>query len=53
MTDPERIARWRLILGSESQHTFENMGGTSLSEEQFLMAQALAAPVPRFILTAV
>ena len=43
MTDPERIARWRLILGSESQSSFDNMGGTSLSEEQFLMDQALAA----------
>ncbi len=43
MTDQERIARWRLILGSESQNTFDNMGGASLSEEQFLMDQALAA----------
>ena len=43
MTDQERIARWRLILGSESQNTFDSMGGTALSEEQFLMDQALAA----------
>lgn len=35
MTDQERIARWRLILGSESQNTFDHMGGFSLSEEQF------------------
>lgn len=43
MTDQERIARWRLILGSESQESFANMGGISLSEEQFLMDQALSA----------
>lgn len=43
MTDQERIARWRLILGSESQNTFDNMGGTSLNEEQLLMDQALSA----------
>lgn len=43
MTDQERIARWRLILGAESKSTFESMGGVSLSAEQFLMDQALAA----------
>ena len=43
MTQKERIARWRLILGSESQNSFEQMGGVSLSEEQFLMDQALSA----------
>ena len=43
MTDQERIARWRLILGSESQNAFDRLGGASLSEEQFLMDQALSA----------
>lgn len=43
MTDQERIARWRLILGSESQNTFDHMGGFSLNEEQYLMDQALSA----------
>ena len=43
MTDQERIARWRLILGSESQSTFDRLGGAALSEEQFLMDQALSA----------
>lgn len=43
MTDQDRIGRWRLILGSESQNTFDNMGGASLNEEQFLMDQALSA----------
>ena len=43
MTDNERIARWRLILGSESQQSFESMGGGALSDEQLLMDQALAA----------
>ena len=43
MTDQERISRWRLILGSESQNTFDNMGGISLNEEQLLMDQALSA----------
>ena len=41
MTDNERIARWRLILGSESQQSFESMGGGALSDEQLLMDQAL------------
>ena len=43
MTQEERIARWRLILGSESQESFDLMGGVSLSEEQYLMDQALSA----------
>jgi len=43
LTQEERIARWRLILGSESQQSFDQMGGISLSEEQFLMDQALSA----------
>ena len=44
MTQAEQIARWRLILGSESQDVFERMGGgLPMSEEQLLMDQALAA----------
>ena len=44
MTQAEQIARWRLILGSESQDVFEHMGGgLPMSEEQLLMDQALAA----------
>lgn len=43
MTQAEQIARWRLILGSESQDTFAGMGGISLSQEQYLMDQALSA----------
>ena len=44
MTQAEQIARWRLILGSESQDVFESMGGgLPMSEEQLLMDQALAA----------
>lgn len=43
MTQEERIARWRLILGSESQDSFDRMGALALTEEQFLMDQALSA----------
>lgn len=43
MDNQVRIARWRLILGSESQESFDHMGGASLNEEQFLMDQALCA----------
>ena len=43
MTNEERMKRWRLILGSQSQETFDDMGGISLTEEQWLMDQALAA----------
>ncbi|MBQ8621521.1 MAG: VWA domain-containing protein [Oscillospiraceae bacterium] len=42
-TQEEKIARWRLILGSESQDTFDSFGGVTLSEEQYLMDQALSA----------
>ena len=42
-TNQERLRRWRLILGQESQERFGSMGGVSLSEEQDLMDQALAA----------
>ena len=39
----EKLQRWRLILGQESQKRFENMGGGGLTEEQDLMDLALAA----------
>ncbi|MCI8386881.1 MAG: VWA domain-containing protein [Clostridiales bacterium] len=40
--DQEKINRWRLILGAESQNRFSSMGG-GLSVEQDLIDQALAA----------
>lgn len=43
MDEKKHIQRWRLILGSESQERFEQMGGGGLSQEQDLMDQALAA----------
>ena len=46
MEDKDKIRRWRLILGEESQKQFEDMGGFEkklLSQEQVLMDQALAA----------
>ena len=43
MTQEDKIARWRLILGSESQDTFDGFGGVALNEEQYLMDQALSA----------
>ncbi len=46
MDNLERIKRWRLILGSESNEQFSGMSGgkgTVLSEEQALMDQALAS----------
>ena len=43
MTQEEQISRWRLILGSESQNTFDKMGQSTLTEEQYLMDQALSA----------
>lgn len=42
----EQMKRWRLILGEESQGQFDTMdgaGGAQLSQEQWLMDQALAA----------
>ncbi len=42
----EQMKRWRLILGEESQDQFDTMdgaGGAQLSQEQWLMDQALAA----------
>lgn len=43
MTQEQRISRWRLILGSETQESFDAMGGIPMSQEEFLMDQALAA----------
>lgn len=43
MEQKEHIQKWRLILGQESHERFENMGGISLTPEQDLMDQALAA----------
>lgn len=43
MTQQEQMARWRLILGLESQPDFEKMGAAPLSGEELLMDGALAA----------
>lgn len=43
MEKETHLQRWRLILGQESEKRFEGMGGASLSGEQDLMDQALAA----------
>lgn len=43
MDEKAHIQRWRLILGNESQSRFDRMGGSSLTKEQDLMDQALAA----------
>lgn len=43
MTQQEQIARWRLILGSESEERFSGMGGVPLTDEQLMMDNALAA----------
>ncbi len=39
----ERSSRWRLILGSETQESFQGMGGGGLSQEELLMDAALGA----------
>ncbi len=38
----EQLARWRLILGSETQDDFSSMGMSAMSKEQMLMDDALA-----------
>lgn len=46
MNDAEKMKRWRLILGAESDVQFSGMqggGGLTLSQEQDLMDRALAA----------
>ena len=37
MTEQEMTSRWRLILGSETQQSFSQMGGGGLSAEQLSM----------------
>ncbi|MEY8388022.1 VWA domain-containing protein [Oscillospiraceae bacterium 38-13] len=43
MSQTEQLSRWRLILGSETQDSFSNMGGGDLSQEEALMDAALSA----------
>ncbi|MCI8755262.1 MAG: VWA domain-containing protein [Oscillospiraceae bacterium] len=43
MENQERICRWRLILGQDTQERFSAMGGSGLTAQQDLMDQALAA----------
>ena len=43
MDNAQRLTRWRLILGQESQERFDAMGAPSLSGELDLMDRALAA----------
>ena len=43
MMQREQMARWRLILGAESQPVLEGMGASPLSQEELLMDSALAA----------
>lgn len=38
-----KIAHWRLLLGSESEDKFSSMGAQPLSQEQFMLDQALAS----------
>ena len=39
----KKLARWRLILGQDTQQQFSNMNHFTLSEQQFLMDEALAS----------
>ena len=43
MTQQEQLTRWHLILGSETQQSFEGMGGVPLAREELLMDSALEA----------
>lgn len=43
MTQTQQLSRWRLILGAETQDSFQNMGGGGLSREELLMDSALGA----------
>lgn len=43
MSQTEQLSRWRLILGAETQQSFEGMGGGGLSQEELLMDSALGA----------
>ena len=39
----QKLARWRLILGQDTQKQFSNMNKFTLSEQQFIMDEALAS----------
>ena len=43
MEDKEKLKRWRLILGQDSEERFAGMGAEGLDEEQQIMDMALAA----------
>ncbi|MDE6590543.1 MAG: hypothetical protein K2K53_09430, partial [Oscillospiraceae bacterium] len=43
MAQTEQLARWRLILGSETEDSFTGMGGGALSQDEQLMDRALSA----------
>lgn len=43
MNQSQRLTRWRLILGSETEQSFSAMGSGELDPEQLMMDQALAA----------
>lgn len=43
MSQTQQLSRWRLILGAETQQSFEGMGGGGLSQEELLMDSALGA----------
>ena len=43
MSQTQQLSRWRLILGAETQQSFESMGGGGLSREELLMDSALGA----------
>ena len=43
MAQTEQFSRWRLILGSETQQSFNGMGAGALSQEELLMDGALSA----------
>ncbi|MCI9155314.1 MAG: VWA domain-containing protein [Lawsonibacter sp.] len=43
MSQQEQLSRWRLILGSETEESFDRMGGAPLSQEELLMDSALGA----------
>ena len=43
MSQTQQLSRWRLILGAETQQSFEGMGGGGLSQEELLMDAALGS----------
>ena len=46
MTNEERLSRWRLILGRESEQRFDSMGGAPLSPGATFCDQCGAAQGP-------